>query len=151
MMSSALTVVVVVHRMWQPNTLTEGPQCWPKWEPTYGGGEVPNKTKNMRHISSLWNLCILYPVSPKLNTVHHKITFLTQHECSSIPSTGWLFLPNPAAAQLWNSPSLLSKNYSWPLPQQQIFLNSIEAENLWILNVMPVQRHFTFYPWTQHD
>ena len=28
----------------------EGHQCWWIWEPTYGGGEVPNKTKTMRHI-----------------------------------------------------------------------------------------------------
>ena len=63
------------------------------------------------------------------------------------------FLPNTVAAQLWNSPSLLSKNYSWLLPQQQIFCNShsIETENLWSLNVMPVQRQFTFYPRTQYN
>ena len=80
-----------------------------------------------------------------------QIIFLTQHEWSSIPSTRWLFLPNLVAAQLWNSPSLLSKNYSWLLPQQQIFLNSIEAENLCSLKVMPVQRQFTYYSRTQHD
>ena len=48
---------------------------------------------------------------------------------------------------------LLSKNYSWLLPQQQIFWNShsIEAENLLSPTVMPVQRQFTFYPTTQYD
>ena len=82
-----------------------------------------------------------------------QIIFLTQHECSSISSTGWLCLPDIGAAQLWNSHSLLSINYSWLLPQKQIFWNShsIEAENLWSLNVMPVQRQFTFYPRTQCD
>ena len=29
--------------------------------------------------------------------------------------------------------------------------HNIEAENLWSLNVMPVQRQFTFYPRTQYD
>jgi len=82
-----------------------------------------------------------------------QIIFLTQQQWCSIPSTDWLFLPNLVAAQLWNSPSLPSKNYSWLLPQQQIFWNrhSIEAENLWSLNVMPVQWQFTFYPRTQYD
>jgi len=65
--------------------------------------------------------------------------------------THWWFLPDPVAAQLWNSSSLPSKNYSWFLPQQQIFRDShsIEAENLWSINVMAVQRQFTFYPKTQ--
>jgi len=82
-----------------------------------------------------------------------QIILRTQHEWISIPSKGWMFLPKLVAAQLWNSPSLLSKNYSWLLPQQQIFWNShsIEADNLWSLNVMPVQRQFTFYPWNQYD
>ena len=31
------------------------------------------------------------------------------------------------------------------------FWNSTEAENLWSLKVMPVQRQFTFYPRTQYD
>ena len=76
----------------------------------------------------------------------------TQHDCSSIPSTDWQFLPNLDAAQLWNSPSLLSKNYSWLLPQQQISGSySIEAENLRSLNAMPVHRQFTFHPRTQCD
>ena len=76
-----------------------------------------------------------------------------KHELSTIPSTGWRFLPNFVAAQLWISPCLLSKNYSWLLPQQQIFWNShsIETENLWSLNVMPVQKQFIFYPRTQWD
>ena len=82
-----------------------------------------------------------------------QIIFLPKNEWSPNPSTGWPFLPNLGAAQLWNSTSLLSKNYSWLLPQQQIFCNShcIEAENLWSLNVMPVQRQFTFYPRTPSD
>ena len=66
---------------------------------------------------------------------------------------GRMFLPKLVAAQLWNSPSFQSKNYSWLLPQQQIFWrsHSIEADNLWSLNVMPIQRQFTFYPGTQYD
>jgi len=102
-----------------------------------------------------WPLKPLYSLSSSSRTQYStpQIIFLTQHEWSSIPSTGWLFLQNLAAAQLWNSTSLLSKNYSWLLTQQQIFWNShsIEAENLWSLNVMPVQRQFTFYPRTQCD
>ena len=97
----------------------------------------------------------MYSISSSSKTQYStpQIIFPTQHEWSSIPSRGWLFLPNLVAAQLWNSPSLLSKNYSWLLPQQQIFWNShsIEAENLWSLNVMPVQRQLTFYPRTQYD
>jgi len=94
-------------------------------------------------------LWLLYPY----RIITPQIIFLTQHEWSSIASIGWLFLPKLVAAQLWNSPSLLSKNYSWLLPQQQIFWNShsIEAENPWSLNVMPVQRRYTFYPRTQYD
>jgi len=64
------------------------------------------------------------------------------------------FLTKFAAAQLWNSPTLLPKNYSWLFPsQEQIFWNShsVVAQNLLSLNVMPVQRQFTFYPRTQCD
>ena len=97
----------------------------------------------------------LYSISSSSKTKYRtsQIIFLQQHEWSSIPRTGRLFLPNLTAAQLWKLPSLLSKKYSWLLPQQQVFWNShsIEAENLWILIVMPVQRKFTFYPKTQYD
>ena len=64
--------------------------------------------------------------------------------------THWWFLPDPVSTQLCNSPSLLSKNYSWLLTQQQIFgdSHSTEAENMWSLNVMAVQRQFTFCPKT---
>ena len=97
----------------------------------------------------------MYSISSSSKTQYStpRIIFLAQHEWSSIPNTCWLFLPKLVAAQLWNSPNLLSKNYSWLLPQQQIFWNShsIETENLWSLNVMPVQRQFTFYARTQCD
>ena len=105
-----------------------------------------------------------YSISSSYKTQYNtpQIIFLTQHEWSSIPSKGWLFLPNLVAAQLWNSPSLLPKNYSWLLSQQQIFWNShnqsqyrdwdsIVTENLLSLNVMPVQRQFTFYQRNQYD
>ena len=67
--------------------------------------------------------------------------FYIQFLWNSIPSTGWLFLPNLVAAQLWNSPSLLSKNYSWLLPQQQIFWKS----QYWVWESV------TFHLGTQYD
>jgi len=96
----------------------------------------------------------LYSISGSYKTEYStpQIIFLTQHECSSIPNTSWLFLAKLVAAQLCNSPSLLSKNYSWFLPNKKLSGgHSIEAENLWSLNAMPVQRQFTFYPRTQYD
>ena len=107
----------------------------------------------------LWNIFLasetLYSISISSKTQYStpQIIFLTHHEFSSVPSTGWLFLPNLVAAQLWNSPRLLPKNYSWLLPRQQIFWNShsIEVGNVWSLNVMPVHRQFTFYPRTQYE
>ncbi len=85
--------------------------------------------------------------------LQNSIQYTTNNFPNTTRLTGWLFLPNLVAAQLWNSPNLLSKNYSWLLPQQQIFWNShsIETDNLWSLNVMAVQRVFTFYPRTQYD
>ena len=85
--------------------------------------------------------------------LQNSIQYTTNNFPNTTRLTGWLFLPNLVAAQLWNSPNLLSKNYSWLLPQQQILWNShsIETDNLWSLNVMAVQRVFTFYPRTQYD
>ena len=125
----------------------------------------PHLYWGMKEGLDLWEafVQILWYILPATETFVFYIQFLQNSiqyttnnfpnttERSSIPSTGWLFLPNPIAAQLWNSPSLLSKTYSWPLPQEQIFWNSNEDENLWSLKVMPVQRQFTFYPRTQYD
>ena len=153
MMSSVQTAVVVVGRVWQvtgqhshqsPVVTNMGTYLW--W-----WSALQNKYYEI-HSQPLKSL---YSLSSSSRTPYStpQIIFLTQHERSLIPSTGWLFLPNLAAAQLWNSISLLSKNYSWLLPKQQIFWNShsIEAENLWSLHVMPVHRQFTFYPGTQCD
>jgi hypothetical protein len=92
-------------------------------------------------------LKLLYSISGSYKTEYStpQIIFLTQHECSSIPNTSWLFLAKFVAAQLCNSPSLLSKNYSWFLPNNKFSGgHSIEAENFWSLKVMPVHRQFTF-------
>jgi hypothetical protein len=63
----------------------------------------------------------LYSISSSSKTQYStpQTIFLTQHEWSSIPSTSWLFLPNLVAAQLWNSPGLPFRNYSWFLPNSK--------------------------------
>jgi len=154
-MSSLLTAVVVVGRVWKvtayhfnrrtPGLTNIGAYLWWWW----------SAQLNKDYETYFYPLKPLYSISSSSKTQYStpQIIFLTQHEWSSIPSTRWLFLPNLVAAQLWNSPRLLPKNCSWLLPRQQIFWNShsTEAENLWSLNVMPVHKQFTFYPRAQYD
>jgi len=79
----------------------------------------------------------LYSISGSYKTEYStpQIIFLTQHECSSIPNTSWLFLAKLVAAQLCNSPSLLSKNYSWFLPNNK-FSGTVTVLRLRICEVL---------------
>ena len=70
-------VVVTLNRVSPAHTL---PPPWPRvrihitLRYRRGVGPVGGiRTNTMIHVSSHWNLCILYPVPTKLNTVHHKL------------------------------------------------------------------------------
>jgi len=95
----------------------------------------------------------LYSISNSSKTQYStsQIVFLTQYQYSSAPSTGWHVSSKPCcspALKLTQSPIQILLLAITPTAD---FLEQLQVENLWSLNVMPVQRQFTSYPRTQYD
>ena len=96
------------------------------------------RTNPMIHIPCNWNLCILYPISSSSKTQYStpQIIFLTQHEWSSISSSGCFFQtllqPNSETHPVAYQKSTLG---SYPTSKFSESHN-IEAENLFSLTCL---------------
>ena len=104
----------------QPDTATEGPHCWPKWEATVVMKKMPLRKKSETYSQ---------PQKP-LN--YTPISFITQYSIKKNTTTRVEFhswhkqtvSSPPCPDQVQNSPSTLTKKYRRLLSQQQILCSS---------------------------